>query len=356
MKRKNRLVFIVLCILLSLSACTKKSDENKPSYDVAGKTYYNTVDIYGHEDHSWLWLGKDGSFVLNDSYKDGYKEISGSWDLNENVLTLSCDNGNKVRFEVKDDETLNLKSTLDGSKADDVFSIKEIKGSSVVIENSENNASQTDNNVSDSSAVTDNNTNEAEKREDVACTKITSLYHNYWCYEGVKDWDLQIRPLPENTTDKITFKSNDESVVTVDEKGRASAKGLGKTTIDVSCGTQKISVSFEVREKGPEGAGKAKTYKAKISDVLDSFQPSVFFDSGFFTFTENVYSGMAQYKGTYDIKDNYIYCTVTDASGMKGYAGQDVKEIVFKIVDDETIKLKTQLCMSGNGHLFYLLP
>ena len=157
----------------------------------------------------------------------------------------------------------------------------------------------------------------------------------------------------------MSFKSNDTSVVTIDEKGRATAVGLGKTTIDVTCGDQKLTVGYEVKEKvpeGPEGAGTAQTFKAKIVDVADSFQPSIFFDSGFFTFTENTYSGMGQYKGIYDKKDGYIYCSVTDAKTMEGYAGADVKEIVFKIVDEKTIKLKTQLCMSANGDLFYLLP
>ncbi len=353
MKRNRSILFIFFCILLlALSACTKKEDPApaKPAFDLAGKTYYNTVDNYGHEDHSKLWLGKDGSFVFSDSYKDGVKDISGKWTLNEDVLTLEADDGKKIILEVKDDDTLTLKSSLDGSKSDDSFSTTEVKGSTVTPK---------DDSKKDDSSSTTPSTPEPETKE-IPCTGITSLYHNYWSYEGTKNWDLEIRPVPENTTDKMTFKSNDESVVKIDDQGRASAVGVGKTTIDVTCGSKKLTVGYEVRDKeatlSPEGAGKAQTYKAKIADVISDYQPSVFFDSGFFTFTENVYAGMGKYKGTYEKKDDRIYCTVTDASTMEGFKGDNVKEIVFKIVDEKTLKLKTELCMSGNGDLFYLVP
>ena len=65
---------------------------------------------------------------------------------------------------------------------------------------------------------------------------------------------------------------------------------------------------------------------------------------------------MGHFKGTYkkNEEENRYYLTVTDASTMQGFAGADVKEIVFKIVDDKTLKLKTDLCMSYNSLYFYL--
>ena len=356
MKRRLQIIIMLIIGLMCLCACTPKDNEKKNEYELGGKTYYNTVDNYGHEDHSKVWFGKDGSFVFNDSYEDGYDEITGKWELSDNVCTLQADSGSfsKIIFELKDENTVTLRTSLKGSKADDAFSTTEIKGSDVKpkTDNTENNTTQnTTNNTTEN--TTDNSTT---PKEEIPCTGITSLYKNYWSTVGAKKWDLEIRPVPENTTDKMSFKSNDENVVTIDAEGKATAVGPGKTTIDVTCGNQKLTVGFEVKggeSSGPEGAGVAKTFKTKMADLNDMFQPSVFFDSGFFTFTENCYDSMRQYKGIYDIKDGYYYLTVSEHN-LQGYAGQDVTEIVFKIVDEKTLKLKTQLCMSTNGDLFYL--
>ena len=89
---------------------------------------------------------------------------------------------------------------------------------------------------------------------------------------------------------------------TIDSKGRLIIPAKYRDEI----GDQKLVVNYEVRDKNaeaPEGAGKKSSWKANFSDIMDVVQPSVTFDSGFFTFTENVYAGMGQYKGIYDIKD-----------------------------------------------------
>ena len=54
---------------------------------------------------------------------------------------------------------------------------------------------------------------------------------------------------PEDTTDKVTYTSGDESVVTVDEYGRVTAVGEGETVIVIACGDKRIEtpavVSFD---------------------------------------------------------------------------------------------------------------
>ena len=372
MKKK---LLIVLIMILCLSACGKKgNEEEKASYELGGNTYYNSVDNYGHEDHSKLWFGKDGSFVFTDSYTDGYNELSGKWTLNENVVTLDVEDGgkesvSKLILEVLDKDTLKLRTSLSGSKSDDLFSTIEVKGSSVEPKKEETTPAapeETKTDTKEEEVKPEETKKEEEKKDDtkkedtavtpsekIPCTGITSLYRNYWSYENEKDWDLEIRPVPENTTDKITFKSSDEKVVKIDEKGRATAVAPGKATIEAVCGDKKLTVNYEVRAKGVPAT--AASYKAKFSDVNDAFQPTVSFDpTGTFVFTENVYAGMAKIKGTYKVEDGRYYCTVTDNSSMQGFAGQDVKEIVFKVVDEKTLKLKTDLCMSGSGRLFYL--
>ena len=344
MKRKTIVLLLtVFCLLTCLCACTKKEDapeEAKPLFEVAGKTYFNTVDNYGHEDHSKLWLGKDGTFVMADSYADGVKNITGKWTLTEDVLTLETDEGNKIIFEVKDDDTLTLKSSLDGSKSDDSFSTTEVKGSSAV--------------PKDEGSGGGSSSTEPEKKGDVPCTGITSLYHNYWSYEGTKDWDLEIRALPEDCTEKMYFKSNDESVVRIDDQGRATAVGIGKTTIDVTCGSKTLTVGYEVKDKDAPEAGSASKWVCKNENAGEGYWPNISFDGkGNFVFEENGYSGMGYYYGTYKIEDGRYYCKVTSIKAER-CAMPDVEEIVFKIVDDKTLKLKTSLQMSQNGDLFHL--
>ena len=364
MSMNNRALKImtVVFIIFVLCACSSKKEDDKPAFDISGKTYYNTVDDFNHSDHAKVWFGRNGTFVLNDSYKDGYYEMNGTWELNEDVCTLNVENDSsfsKVIFEVKDDDTIVLKTTLLGSRSDSIFSTTETKGSNSSGGNTNNNASSSETKPEEtkpdstkpeeSKPETDSKPKDESSTKDVPCTGLSAPYHNYWAYEGVKDWDLEIVKTPENTTDKITYKSNDEKVVKVDENGKATTVSPGKTTIDIICGSQKLTIGFETRSKDPEA--QPVTYKAKIKDVNDQFQPSIYLDGkGNFVFTENLYAGMGEYKGTYKKEENHYILSVKDIS-FSGF--MCVKEIDFKIVDDATLKLKTQLCMSSPGELFY---
>ena len=347
-------IMTVVFIIFALCACSSKKEDDKPAFDISGKTYYNTVDDFNHSDHAKVWFGRNGTFVLNDSYKDGYYEMNGTWELNEDVCTLNVENDSsfsKVIFEVKDDNTIVLKTTLLGSRSDSIFSTTETKGSNSSSSNTNNNASSSETKPEESKPETDSKPKDESSTKDVPCTGLSAPYHNYWAYEGVKDWDLEIVKTPENTTDKITYKSNDEKVVKVDENGKATTVSPGKTTIDIICGSQKLTIGFETRSKDPEA--QPVTYKAKIKDVNDQFQPSIYLDGkGNFVFTENLYAGMGEYKGTYKKEENHYILSVKDIS-FSGFMGDSVKEIDFKIVDDATLKLKTQLCMSSPGELFY---
>ena len=356
--KKAKFLFVLIIVALCFSACTSRKEEKeevKPAYEIAGKTYYNTVDNYGHDDHAKVWFGKDGSFVLNDSYSDGNYEVSGTWTISENVCTLNVEKTGagsfgKIILEIEDNDTLSLKSNLEGSKSGDTFSINEIKGSTVKPEEKKEEEKKEEEKKEDGSE-----TSNEIKTEDIKCTGLTSLYNNYWAYEGVKNYDLDVRKIPADSNEPITFKSDDENVVTVDAYGYATAVKEGKTKIHIKCGDVERVVGFETRSKTPKA--KAMTFRSRLTDVQKDLRPTVYFDgAGNFVFTENCYSGMGKYKGTYtrDDDDHYI-CKVTDASSMQGYAGDDVEEIVFKILDDNTLRLKTPLCMSKANDLFDLL-
>ena len=233
---KRKIGMMVLLVML-LCSCTGKK-EPKAKYDLGGKTFYNTVDNYGHEDHAKVWFGKDGTFVLNDSYKDGYYDVTGNWTLKEDVCSLEVKETGQgsygtIIFEVKDNDTLVLKTGLSGSASDDVFSTTETKGSD----------------KEDSGKKEDPKPDDTNK--EIPCTEIYTLYNNYWAEEGTKSWHLDIKPIPENTTDKMTYKSNDEEIVKIDENGNVATGKIGKTTIEVTCGSQKITVGFETRADGP---------------------------------------------------------------------------------------------------------
>lgn len=59
-------------------------------------------------------------------------------------------------------------------------------------------------------------------------------------------WLMNVQVFPQNTTDTLTFSSEDENVATVDEDGRVTAVGEGKTTIHIVCGDVKLKCSVTV--------------------------------------------------------------------------------------------------------------
>lgn len=60
-------------------------------------------------------------------------------------------------------------------------------------------------------------------------------------------WRLMVKYAPDNTTDKVTFSSGDENVVTVDEHGRVTAVGEGETVIVITCGDKRIETPAVVK-------------------------------------------------------------------------------------------------------------
>lgn len=62
---------------------------------------------------------------------------------------------------------------------------------------------------------------------------------------------INVSALPENTTDRITFTSSDESVAVVGEDGTVTAVGEGTAVITITCGTEQLTCSV-VCEFTPE--------------------------------------------------------------------------------------------------------
>jgi len=62
---------------------------------------------------------------------------------------------------------------------------------------------------------------------------------------------LSVTVSPADTTDTVTYSSNDTAVVTVDEKGLVTAIGEGSTAIVITCGDQQIEVAATVKFPAP---------------------------------------------------------------------------------------------------------
>ena len=101
MKRKFNYFVFVFMVLMILVGCTKNNnDDNNNKIDISGKTFYTTQGS--------VWLAKDNTFVIT----DGTEEIVGKWSINENVLNLESEKDGKIIFEVEDDKTIVLKTSL----------------------------------------------------------------------------------------------------------------------------------------------------------------------------------------------------------------------------------------------------
>lgn len=62
--------------------------------------------------------------------------------------------------------------------------------------------------------------------------------------EYEQKWLINVKPMPENTTDTLSFSSADELIATVDSEGCITALAEGQTVITITCGD--ITVDYNV--------------------------------------------------------------------------------------------------------------
>ena len=129
---------------------------------------------------------------------------------------------------------------------------------------------------------------------------------------------------PGNTTEKVTYSSDDENVATVDETGLVTATGLGTTTITARVGA--LSDTCQITVICPH----AFTKKVKNADTLvqdaDCDTPATYYYScqlgdvvvDELTFTDGEALGHA-WAETYskDLQKHWIDCTRDDCDGKK---------------------------------------
>ena len=76
---------------------------------------------------------------------------------------------------------------------------------------------------------------------------------------------------PENTTDRLTYASENESVVTVDEGGKITAVGEGTANVTLTCGSQivnlPVTVSYEQETQPAETAAETQAEGAENQET-----------------------------------------------------------------------------------------
>ena len=81
----------------------------------------------------------------------------------------------------------------------------------------------------------------------IPCTELSLVASMDTLTSQGQYWRLMVKYAPDNTTDKVTYTSGDENVVTVDEYGRVTAVGEGETVIVIACGDKRIETPAVVR-------------------------------------------------------------------------------------------------------------
>lgn len=413
MKRRV-LLTAIMTLLLILTGCTHE-DTPTSAYDLAGRTYYNTVDQFGNEDHSQIWFGKDGSFVMRDNFAEGYYELTGSWSVKENVCTLDVTssgvgNYKTVLFEIRDNDTLILKTTLAGSRSNSYFTTTEIRGepflydtyynqtqvaqeidSSYITLNSDASFTLVDRNgeiteivgtytmVKDTLTMTYRKGGAAQTfemkikdpqnlvmlndvgasatgdifkvftpdpgPEKIPCEGLQSPKSKYKVEAGSSPFNLNIVTKPANTTDAITYHSNNEKIVKVSETGAVTpGSKVGKTTIDVTCGTQSLTIGFETTTPSATGVeldpgvmqltmGETQKLKAKV--LPSSADQTVTFKSADTKIAKVDKNGNV--KGVFLGKTKI---TATAANGANSYINVYVEgeTVIFEMEDNVSVK------------------
>ena len=354
-------IILILCLFL-LCACGPKNEEQETPV-IAGKTYYNTVDEFDNAEHSKIWFGKDGSFVMKDNFYDGYYEINGTWSVSENVCTAKVESSGvghfeQILFEIQDADTIVLKTTLAGSKSDDVFSTTEVKG---------NGSSGNTDTKPDISKVFDTqqnsyyvfyNSNQKtsqvsmveligydliifQDRNDGSVNEFTGTFKEEDGYIVIASSSNE-NPIPDRMVGERFFRIVDKNTLVLEFDFPISAAGDVFTAVN------------------PNYDGDYAKYKHEPSEMCsDLYLPMVEFyasERDTFVFTENLFSGMGEIFGWFEKTDKGYVCHVEDAHQLEGFAGGDVKLIEFEKKDANTLILKTDLCLSQAGDLFVLEP
>ena len=115
---------------------------------------------------------------------------------------------------------------------------------------------------------------------------------------------------------------------------------------------------YTIKPKQEVGAVTEKWLYTSASKMFsDPYMPTLQLNTdGTFELTENLFEGMGHYTGTYAIEDEYRLTLTVTNTDFKGFRGDDVKTIEFEALSKDVLELRTELCGSVTGDIFYLNP
>lgn len=367
-------IIVVLCLFL-LCACTPKVEEEEKTPVIAGKTYYNTYDEFDNVEHSKIWFGKDGSFVMKDNFYEGNYEIAGTWSVKEDVCTAEVESSgvgdfSRILFEIKDEDTLILKTTLAGSKMDEVFSTTEVKG--------------TGSNSASSNSGNSGNSGNSETHADIKHV-FETVENSYFVFYNISQKTDVVSMVELIGKDVIIFQDRNDFgvsefqgsfkeedgyiVITAAAKenpfparmvGEKFLKIEDKNTLIMEQDFPLSAAGDTFSSRNPNYDGDYAKFKHEPTDMCsDMYLPMVEFysaDRDSFVFTENLFSQMGEIFGWFEETDKAYICHVEDTHQLQGFAGADVTVIEFEKKDSKTLVLKTDICLSQAGDVFKLEP
>ncbi len=374
MKIKLSALLSIALLLCFSAGCTNKQ-ENTETPGIAGETFWNTTADVVQSEPAKVWFGKDGTFVLEDQHANGTDEISGSWTISKDVITLTAGE-KKIIFEQKDEKTLVLKTTLAGSNPEDLFSTEYTPAPKPSAQPSEKPVINiVTPSPSPTPAVTAAPTAEPEdfayynanqdnpfgksflklfadgtftftEVEGMGAIEINGVFGQEGNYLMFSNFDY----VPENKKGEPVYNFEmevyDEDTLILRKDTQSSKSG------DV------FSISGTIPAGYTDPAGVTTTWIYTPDPkwgVPQGLEPKLeLFPDGTFVLTENCFSNMGQYSGWYEISADAYLCHVTDAASMKGFAGGDVTLITFKYDGGQTLTLMNDLCMSLIGDEFIL--
>lgn len=179
---------------------------------------------------------------------------------------------------------------------------------------------------------------------DLSCTDL-SLDTDTILFEQIGEARLlQVSIEPKNTSDSIRFRSEDETVATVNEVGKITAVGEGTTTIVITCGqiTKECTVTCQLPQEstgventvdttGPEeSTGPQETLRLNRTDMTLSYKGEswVLYDGDI---AKNLITWSSDNENYVTFVDGVVVAVANNPDGVTvhaEYAGQKVSCIV----------------------------
>lgn len=112
----------------------------------------------------------------------------------------------------------------------------------------------------------------------IPCTNLTLEAGNATLNEIGQHFLLNVSVKPEDTTDVLTFLSEDESIATVTEDGRITAVAEGETIIYITCGKVQVTCPVVVQYVPETEAPTEETVEVTEAEVEETTEPDKEYD------------------------------------------------------------------------------